>query len=202
MSILLLQGKSLLLPSWMGIIAICFSLIWISACSTTGKKTGYTSPKYDKARTLMENGQYKEAIPLLHAINESKPKLAEPYVNLGIALRKNEKFDDALIALETAVKLDSKAAATHHQLGILYREMGMFDESLAAYKKSLKLDHDYALAHRNIGILYDLYLQLPDQALNHYKKYLQLTSEPDKQVNNWIIDLERRTSSNRIKASQ
>ncbi len=78
--------------------------------------------------------------------------------------------------------------------------MGMFDESLAAYKKSLKLDHDYALAHRNIGILYDLYLQLPEQALNHYKKYLQLTSEPDKQVNNWIIDLERRTGSSRAKA--
>jgi tetratricopeptide (TPR) repeat protein len=178
----------------------------MSGCSTTGpaekQKTAFTSPKYEKARILMEGDQHKDAIPLLQEVNKSRPDLVEPYINLGIAYRNNEQLDEALKALEQAVQLGPDNPASFHQLGILYREMGMFDESLAAYSKSLKLDRDYALAHRNVGILYDLYLQRPDQALDHYKKYLELASEPDKQVNGWVIDLERRTGSARAKVSQ
>lgn len=195
MNVLLRQNKFHLL-------ILCVIGTWISACSTLGQKPGFTSPDYEKAHSLMENEQYQAAIPLLQAVTTSKPELAEPYINLGLALRANGQLDDALKALETAVKLDPGNPASHHQLGILYREMGMFDESLAAYKKALKLDHKYALAHRNIGILYDLYLQQPDQALLHYKKYLELTGEPDKQVSNWIIDLQRRVSATRAEVSQ
>lgn len=195
MNVLLLQNKFRL-------CILCMSAIGISACSTLGQKPDFTSPDYETARSLMENGQYQQAIPLLQSVNTSKPELAEPYINLGIALRANGQPDEALKALETAVKLDAGNPASHHQLGILYRQMGMFDESLAAYKKALKLDRKYALAHRNIGILYDLYLQQPDQALIHYKKYLELATEPDKQVSNWIIDLQRRISTTRAEVSQ
>ncbi len=191
----------MLLQNKFQLFVLCLSVIWISACSTTGQKPGFTSPDYKKARALMENGHYQDAIPLLQAVNTSKPKISEPYINLGLALRNSGQPDAALTALQTAITLDPKNPASHHQLGILYREMGTFDASLAAYKKALKLDRTYALAHRNIGILYDLYLQLPNQALSHYKKYLKLTGEPDKQVSNWIIDLQHRTGTSRAEAS-
>ena len=198
--------SALLLPGKVRTFLLCTSVALIYGCSTTGpaekQKVGYSSPKYEKARTLMESGQYKDAIPLLESVNKSRPDLAEPYINLGIAYRNNERLDEALKALEQAVQLGPDNAAGFHQLGILYREMGMFDESLAAYNKSLKLDRDYALAHRNVGILYDLYLQRSDQALIHYKKYLELAGEPDKQVNGWVIDLERRIGSARAEVSQ
>ena len=91
-------------------------------------------------------------------------------------------------------------AAAHHQLGILYREQGEFEAALNAYNSALELDGEYALAHRNVGILYDLYLQQPVLALDHYKKYLELAGEPDKTVDGWIVDLERRSVSAQARA--
>lgn len=194
MNVLLLPDKYRLLLLYIGISVL-------SACSTLGQKPGFTSPEYEKARSFMENGQYQEAIPLLQSVNTSEPKLAGPYINLGIALRNSGQRDAALQALETAVSLDPGNPASYHQLGILYRQMEMFEESLAAYKKALKLNRKYALAHRNIGILYDLYLQQPEKALSHYKKYLELSGEDDKQVSNWILDLQRRAGLTRAEAS-
>jgi hypothetical protein len=66
----------------------------------------------------------------------------------------------------------------------------------------LKLDAGYALAHRNIGILYDLYLGQPAVALEHYKKYLELTSDPDPGVDRWVVDLSRRSSPTQARTEQ
>lgn len=191
------------LPDKLRRLLPCACLL-LSACSTTGpagrQQAAYSSPDYEKARALMENGEFQSAIPVLQAVTRAEPDLAEAFINLGIAYRHNAQLDDALKALEQAIQLDPARAAGFHQLGILYREMGLFDESLAAYRKALQLKQDYALAHRNIGILYDLYLQRPDQALKHYKKYLQLSGEADRQVSGWVIDLERRIGSSRAEA--
>jgi hypothetical protein len=40
--------------------------------------------------------------------------------------------------------------------------------------------------------LYDIYLQKTDDALKQYEKYLALSDNGDKEVENWIIDLKRR----------
>ena len=182
------------------------SLLLVSGCSSTGpassKKAGYSSPEYQQARALMEAGQFRDAIPVLQAVNQARPKLAEPYVNLAIAYRHTEQPEKALAALEKAIELEPNSAPAHHQMGIVYRELGLFDESLAAYRKALKLKPDYALAHLNLGILYDLYLQRPDQALGQYRQYQKASAGEDKQVDGWILDLQRRTGSKRAGVSK
>ncbi|WP_455234710.1 tetratricopeptide repeat protein [Thiogranum longum] len=185
-------------------------ILLLSACSTTATRTDTTQAKetaevtsetaplprnYDQALVLMRSGDYQAAIPVLQKFIEEQPDLAGPYINLGIAYQQTAQQEAALKALSKAMELNPGNAATHLQLGILYREQGDFQSSLNAYNQALNLNPEYALAHRNVGILYDLYLQQPALALQHYKKYLELAGEPDQQVDSWVIDLERRSST-------
>ena len=155
---------------------------------------------YDRALRLMESGKYTEAIPVLHEFIKKEPALAGPYLNLGIACRQTGQVDAALEALDKAIELNSANAVAHHQIAILHREQGRFEAALEEYKRALQLAPDYALAHRNIGILYDLYLQQPALALKHYRKYLELSEQPDSRVSDWLVDLERRTGGAQVKA--
>lgn len=157
---------------------------------------------YDKALVLMKSGDYTAAIPVLEAFIADRPDHAGPYVNLGIAYQHAGDKDNALKALQAAIERNPLNATAHHQLGILYREQGDFTAALDAYKAALDLNPDYALAHRNIGILYDLYLQQPALALDHYRRYLALSGEPDKTVDGWVVDLERRSGTAQASALQ
>ena len=76
---------------------------------------------------------------------------------------------------------------------LLEREFGeKFEEARDNYEKALKIDPNYAYAHLNYGILLDLYLGELDNALDHYQTYQKLAPEEDKEVEKWIVDLERR----------
>ena len=147
---------------------------------------------YDHALLLMQSGDYRAAVPALQRFIAEQPSLAGPHLNLGIAHQKLGETEASMAALSKSIELNPSSAVAHHQLGITYREQGNFDAALNAYRRSLELDPGYALAHRNIGILYDLYLQQPGLALEHYRKYVELATEPDETVNRWIVDLEQR----------
>jgi Flp pilus assembly protein TadD len=152
-------------------------------------------PEYLKAKTLMEGGYFAEAIPVLEGISSKHPEEAGPYVNMAIAYRSMGQLQEARQALERAMQKDQGSAVVYHQLGILLREQGSFQEAQDAYERSLQLNGDYALAHRNLGILYDLYLQQPQQALLHYRKYMELAEQPEPEVGRWVADLERRNAT-------
>ena len=156
---------------------------------------------YDNALVLMQSGDYAAAIPVLKAFIEKRPRHAGPYINLGIAYLRAGDEENALKSLQAALERNPASAAAHHQIGILHRGQGDFAAALEAYKKALQLKPDYALAHRNIGILYDLYLQQPALALDHYRRYLELSTEPDKTVDRWVVDLERRSGSAQASAA-
>lgn len=187
------------------------SLLLLIACSSTPRQQGTVADAsaapqlpaaYERALTLMEDGDYQQAIPVLQHFIEKKPDLAGPHLNLGIAYHRTEQPDAALEALLKAIELNPDNAVAHHQAAILHREQGRFEAALESYKRALKLDPDYALAHRNLGILYDLYLQQPSLALNHYRKYLELRPESDSKVSGWIVDLERRTGNTQARAER
>ena len=47
-------------------------------------------------------------------------------------------------------------------------------------------------AYLNLGILYELYLGRLPEALAAYRQYQSLSSEPNRKVVGWVVDLERR----------
>ena len=56
----------------------------------------------------------------------------------------------------------------------------------------MQLDKDHWAAWTNLGILYELYLGKLPEALEYYRTYQSMLSEPDRRVQGWVMDLERR----------
>jgi tetratricopeptide (TPR) repeat protein len=171
------------------------ALLVLTGCSTVGGFHGgnvMSSPQYSKARTLMEDGRYSQSIPLLKQMLAAKPEQPDLSVNLAIAYRETGQPDEAANILQSVLEKHPNHTAALNQFGIVERQLGHFDKALSAYQHAISVDDDYALAHRNLGILYDIYLQKTDDALKQYEKYLALSDNGDKEVENWIIDLKRR----------
>lgn len=152
-------------------------------------------PEYVRAMKTMRDEEYKKAIVMLQSLSSRYPELSGPLVNQGIAYLKLEKYEDAREVLEKALEVNERNPYAHNNLGVALRELGKFDEAQEHYREALELDPKYARAHFNLGVLAELYMQDLSLALEHFRRYQELQSEPDKNVGNWISDLEQRVSS-------
>lgn len=133
-----------------------------------------------------------QAENLLTRVTTQYPNLSGAYLNLGLVYQAKGELDKAEQALNQAVAANANNLDAYNQLGILKREAGDFAAAEEQYKKALAIWPFHPASHRNLGILYDLYMGKSEQALQHYQAYQQLLPEPDKLVNGWIVDLERR----------
>jgi Tfp pilus assembly protein PilF len=116
------------------------------------------------------------------------------YVNLAIIYDRQNRIDEALWLLDKAIAADPGSVYALNRLGLIKRRQGKFSEAEAAWLKATQADPQYAYAWYNLGVLYDLYLADLPAALDHYKRYQQLSGavDQDLMVNRWIKDLQRR----------
>ncbi len=147
---------------------------------------------FKRAQKAMKIQNYRQAEKLLIEITRKYPNFSGPYANLGIIYARDGRDSEAEKQYKKAIKLNKNNPLLYNQLGILYRQNGHFNKAESAYKKALKLDENYANAHINLGILYDLYMGNMKKALEHYKRYQELSTEKDKKAAIWILDLQRR----------
>jgi len=148
--------------------------------------------QYDEAIAAMRSGNIAQAKNILSNLTKAYPDIAGPYVNLGIIHFRADEIDQAEEAFKQALKVNPESAVSLNHLGIIYRGKGKFEEARTSYEKALKIDPNYAYAHLNYGILLDLYLGQLDDALEQYQTYQKLSPGEDKEVEKWIVDLERR----------
>lgn len=149
-------------------------------------------PEYVRALKAMREQEYQKAIIMLQSLSSRYPRLSGPLVNQGIAHMELEEYEDAEDALKQALDVNSRNPYAHNALGVALREQGKFDRAREHYENAIELDPKYARAHFNMGVLAELYLQDLRLALEHFRIYQNLQSEPDRNVANWITDLERR----------
>lgn len=150
---------------------------------------------YSKALKSMKAGKNRTAIKQFKRIAKLQPQLAGPHTNLGMLYLKTDELEQAQQSLEKATELNPANTIAFNYLGIVYRNQGRFDDAEKAYMKALEINNQYDYAHLNLGILYDLYKSDSQKALTHYQQYLKLTDQPDKMVEKWIVDLQRRNTA-------
>jgi len=185
------------------VLAVIASLL--GACATPGSSrrsgadAGGDYPAtvkngYAKALGYMDAGDDVRAQRALEAFGEAYPEYAGAQVNLGIIYDRNGRPDAAEAAFRRAVSVCTECAAAYNHLGIVQRQKGLFDEAEQSYLRAIEANPDYALAYYNLGVLYDLYRGRPDLALQYYEAYVEHAGAGAdvKDVNKWIIDLQRR----------
>lgn len=150
---------------------------------------------FDAALTALQGGDDARAEQLLLALSANYPELSGPQANLGILYYRSGKTDQAEAAFQRAVEINPKNSISLNYLGVISREQGKFKEAQGFYQRALQADPNYANAHRNYGILLELYLGKLPEALEHYKRYQELTKGEDKEVEKWVVDLSRRVKA-------
>lgn len=140
----------------------------------------------------MQQKNWDHAEAVLKQLAEKNPKLSGVFLNLGIVYRNKSDLEKAAAEFNRAINANPKNVEAYNQLAVLKREAGDFSAAEGLYQKALGVWPFYPDAHKNIAILYDLYLGKPELALPHYQAYQQLLPTPDKQVDSWIADLQRR----------
>jgi tetratricopeptide (TPR) repeat protein len=147
---------------------------------------------FDQAVAALRSGRLREAEVLLQEITADQPELAGPWVNLGQVYVMLEQFEDARMAFTHAIAANPRSCAAHNQLGVLSRQFGDFRSAEEHYRSCLEQVPDFKDAYLNLGILYELYLGRLPEALEAYRRYQLLAVEPDRKVQGWVMDLERR----------
>jgi tetratricopeptide (TPR) repeat protein len=192
------------------VVDVLFSILLLSGCSSapsliksettpsqTSSADAQLQKRFNAAIALMRQDDNAKAKVSLQALIEQNPRLAGPYINLGIIQLNEGDPDKAAESFNKAIELKPDSLPAHNQLGVALRMLGKFQQAEQTYHSALKIEPDYLLAHRNLGILYDLYLSKPKLALQHYKRYQTLGGTNDKEIEGWILDLERRIESSK-----
>ena len=147
---------------------------------------------FQDAVAAIQQKNWAHAEAVLVPLAEKNPALSGVQLNLGIVYRAKGDTEKAAAAFSRAIAANAKNVNAYNQLAVLKREAGDFAAAEALYQKALAVWPFYPEGHKNIAILYDLYLGKPETALPHYLAYQQLLGAPDKQLDSWIADLQRR----------
>ena len=147
---------------------------------------------FEGALEAIREGRVQTAEVLLQEITAEQPELAGPWVNLGRVYVSLERFEDARLAFRNAIKANPRSCHAYNQLGVLSRQFGDFQGAEELYQACLKQVPGFKDAYLNLGILYELYLGRLPEALAAYRQYQSLSSEPNRKVVGWVMDLERR----------
>ncbi len=147
---------------------------------------------FEQAQQAMAAQQWQNAQSLLEQMTQLYPSLSGPYVNLGLVYRQQNKSQLAIDAFKRAIAVNPLNSSAYNQLGVLYREQGEFQQAEQSYLQALEVWPHNAVVHRNLGILYDLYMGRFAEALQHYQMSQKVAAEPERRIEGWIVDLQRR----------
>lgn len=150
---------------------------------------------FARALEMLSSGKTDAAEVLLMEITQDQPEPAGPWVNLGLISVQGGDTEAAVAAMSRALKANPYNCDALNWLGIQARKTGQFDVAEAHYRRCLDSQPGYSAASLNLGILYELYMGRYSEALAAYQDYQIALTEPDPQVNGWMLDLERRAAA-------
>lgn len=146
---------------------------------------------YRQAITALNNSQLEQAESGLKMITKTRPEFAGPWVNLALIDLKKNNLDSAMKNIAKALERNPKMPQAFNLLGFVEMSRGNINKAADDYRQAIALKEDYAIAHYNYALLNDIYLQDIKVAVEHYKRYLELTDYQDKKTADWAIELEK-----------
>src|SRR6266568_53872 len=170
-----------------GLFLLC--LVSIPAQSSRLPQTDSLALKSQRAKQLMAEGKFVQAVSLYRELNQAVPNDAGLMLNLGMALHMAGRKREAIPELEAAVKYDPGLAPAWLFLGTAHLQLGETTAAVKALKVVLELQPDHREARQMLAgallsldrvdeAVAEIYRQTghPDWADSEEKKELQLPS--------------------------
>src|SRR5437016_2430369 len=155
---------------------LLFSLVSILAQSSCLAHSDDFAVKSRRAKELMAEGRFVQAVPLYRELNVAVPNNPGLLLNLGMALHMAGDERKSIPQLEAAVKLDSTLAPAWLFLGAARLQLGQIPAAVDAVKMVLRLQPDHRDALEMLaGAL--LSLNRAAEAVEQYRKLTELTPE-------------------------
>ena len=108
------------------------------------------------AMTLVNQGLFREALPLTRELTERFPHYGNGWKMLGAMLWSIGSEREAIEAMQTSVHLLSNDAEAHKNLAAAVNKMQRLDDAEAHLRRALQIDPNYAPAHLVLGHNYQL----------------------------------------------
>lgn len=105
------------------------------------------------AISLLKNGDYGTAVPMLRSALKLSPNDPTILFNLGMALSDLNLLDEAIAALKYLTQLQPNNPRAWNALGVAYSRNNDIAAAETALSTSLDLDPDDGYAYRNLGAL-------------------------------------------------
>src|SRR5213596_2584142 len=132
-----------------GLALLC--LASIPAQSSGLPQTDSLALKSQRAKQLMAEGYFAQAIPLYRELNQAVPNNPGLMLNLGMALHMAGKEREAIPELEAATKLDPTLAPAWLFLGAARLQLGEATAAVKALKMVLGLQPDHREARQMLA---------------------------------------------------
>ena len=82
----------------------------------------------------VEDGRYREAIPLLQHVLDDSPNITAAQAQFGIALARVKRYPEAIVALKKAVALLPDSVEPQYELGLALFETGAWQDSVPYFE--------------------------------------------------------------------
>lgn len=142
--------------------------------------TGYERHRYNSAipnaalgYTLLNQGKWKEAEPVLNKSIRQNPDLFESHVYLAALYRFTERWEECKKEAQLALKIDPKHTEPLISLADAQKETRQYALSVQNYLLALSLDNDSVAARRGLASAY-MYLGDPSVALPMFRKVMEM----------------------------
>lgn len=129
-------------------------------------------------------GELDEAVDDYQHALRIKPKWAEAYLNLGLAMLERKDYAGAIVDFTRAIQLKSTLVSAHHARGTAFMKQGRMEPAVVDFTNALKLDPGMAEAYANRGLAL-MVMGREVEAKTDLEKCLELRPELQR-------DLERR----------
>jgi tetratricopeptide (TPR) repeat protein len=137
-------------------------------------------------------GKAKDAVKMLEKALALAPYDAKTVRMLGRAYRDLGKDDMALEQFERAAELDDKDEWAKFDLGRYFDDQGEFEAAKSYYEEAIELNEEFCWPHLYMAEIWDDVDGEPQEALPHYKRFLELGGpDPDDVIKKRIEQIEK-----------
>jgi tetratricopeptide (TPR) repeat protein len=152
---------------------------------------------YKQTSSFIKQNKYQKALNLMIKVKGKYPQLSGPNYQMARIYLLQKQFKKALEQIDISVQKNPRNYYAISLQGVILKNQGKFKEAKLSYLKAIDIFPNYSKSHLNLGVLADLYLGDLELALSEYKTYMTLTSNKDKKVANWILEVNRRLKASK-----